>query len=147
MKKISIFLMSIAMLAFASCSSMQQAASSNTGAAATGQQAAIATNALYKNYNASGKKLDLTNPTNIANILTVVTAYKQLKANKGNANYSKSFTSGAVAAGTGLITTANATNYTNALLNSAGLDGVTASNIQNKVQTASTIISLFNALK
>ena len=146
MKKISLLLAGFVIMAVTSCSTMQQAASSNTAASMTGQQAAIATNSLYKTYSSTGK-LDLSNSNNVANILTVITAYNQLKSNKNDDSYRKAFNSGAISAGTGLITTANANTFANALLNSTGLSGVNASNIQNKVQTASTIITLLKALK
>lgn len=146
MKRLSILMMSIAMLAFASCSTLQQVASSNSVAAASGQSCAVATNALYKTYKSTGK-IELTDLSNVTNILTVVTSYNQLKAHKNDAAYRKAFASGAVAAGTGVITSANADTFTNTLMNASGLDGVTASNIKQKTQTAATIISLFGALK
>ena len=146
MKRLSILMMSIAMLAFASCSTLQQAASSGGAAALSGQSCAVATSSLYKTYKSTGK-IELTNPTNVTNILTVITAYNQLKEHKADANYRKAFANGAVAAGTGVITAANAETFTNTLLNASGLNGVTASNIQQKTQTAATIISLFSALK
>lgn len=146
MKRLSILMMSIAMLAFTSCSTLQNVASSGSAATLSGQQCAVATNSLYKTYKSTGK-IELANATNVTNILTVITSYKQLKANKGDSAYRKAFASGAVAAGTGLITAANAETFTNTLLNASGLDGVTAANIQQKTQTAATIISLFNALK
>lgn len=138
--------MSFALLAFASCSSMQNIASSGSAAAVSGQQCAVATNALYKTYKSTGK-IELANTNNVTNILTVITAYNQLKAHKGDAAYRKAFANGAVAAGTGVITSANADTFTNTLLNASGLNGVTAQNIQQKTQTAATIISLFSALK
>lgn len=139
-------MMSFALLAFASCSSMQNIASSGSAAAVSGQQCAVATNALYKTYKSTGK-IELANTNNVTNILTVITAYNQLKAHKGDAAYRKAFANGAVAAGTGVITSANADTFTNTLLNASGLNGVTAQNIQQKTQTAATIISLFSALK
>ena len=146
MKRLSILLMSIAMLAFASCSTLNNIASSGSAAALSGQLCAVATNALYKTYKSTGK-IELTNASNVSNILTVVTSYNQLKAHKGDSAYHKAFAEGAVAAGTGVITSANAETFTNTLLNASGLSGVTASNIQQKVQTTATIISLFSALK
>lgn len=146
MKRLSILIMSVAVLALASCSSLQKAVSGGDAAALTGQQCAVATNALYKTYKSTGK-IALTDANNVSNILVVVTSYNQLKSHKGDANYRKSFTKGAIAAGTGLITANNGEAFTNALLNASGLSGVNAANVQQKVQTASTIITLFNALK
>ena len=146
MKKLSIILMSIAVLAFASCSSLQNAASSNTVAQASGQQCAMAASSLYQSYKSTGK-LDITSGSNLTNALALITCYNQLKQNKGNADYRKAFTSGAISAGTSLITSANAEQFTNALLNATGLDNVNMQNISQKVETASTIITLLNALK
>lgn len=146
MKRISILLMSFAVLALSSCSSMKKISNSDSAASVMGQNCAVATNSLYKTYKSNGK-IDLTSANNVTNIVTVATAYKQLKANSSNASYRKAFTSGAVAAGTGIITANNADRFTNALLNCTGLNGVTAQNIQQKAETAVTIVTLFNALK
>lgn len=146
MKRLSILMMSFALLTFASCSTLQNVASSGSAATVSGQQCAVATNALYKTYKSTGK-IELANANNVTNILTVITSYNQLKAHKGDASYRKAFANGAVLAGTGIITSANAENFTNTLLNASGLNGVTAQNIQQKTQTAATIISLFSALK
>ena len=146
MKKIRLLLLSVATLAIASCSSMQNIASSNSAASLSGQQCATATKSLYNKYKSTGK-IDLTQSDNVMNVLAVATAYNQLKANKGDSSYRKAFAQGAIGAGTGLITAANAERFTSALLNSTGLSGLNSSNIQSKVQTASTIISLLNTLK
>lgn len=139
-------MMSIAALALVSCSAVQKTVSSDNAASLSGQQCATATNALYKAYKTAGK-IDLSSTTNVSNILVVATAYNQLKANKGDASYRKAFTKGAVAAGTGLITAANAETFTNTLLNSTGLGNINTTNIKNNVQTAGTIITLLNTLK
>lgn len=139
-------MMSIAMLAFASCSSVQKIASSGGAAAASGQACANATNALYKTYKSTGK-IELSDANNVTNILAVVAAYNQLKAHKDDATYRKEFAKGAVAAGTGLITAQNADLFTNTLLNASGLDGINISNVKQKAQNAKTIISILDALK
>ena len=90
--------------------------------------------------------LALTNPNDISNILVVITSYNSLKANKANTTYRNSFARGMVTGGNGLITTANATNIVNTLLNSSGLNGINSSNIATSVNTLSTIITLLNAL-
>lgn len=91
--------------------------------------------------------LSITNPTDLSNMLIVITAYNGLKANKEDATYKKSFTTGMVTGGSGLITPTAAANITNNLLNATGLDGVNASNIAQKAQTVSIILQLLSALK
>ena len=80
-------------------------------------------------------------------MLVVIGAYNGLKANKENANYKKSFTTGMVTGGGSIINKTMATNITNSLLNASGLEGVTATNIAQKAQTVNTIIQLLGALK
>ena len=91
--------------------------------------------------------LAITNPTDLTNMLAVIAAYNNLKANKDNSNYKKSFASGMVTGGSGLINATTATSITNTLLNSVGLDGVNSSNIAQKTQTVTTIVQLLSMLK
>lgn len=145
MKRLSILLMSVAILALGSCKLTKSVSASDSAAVMSGKQCAIASNSLYNTYKSTGK-LDLSNNTNVTNILTVITSYNQLKENKNNTSYRKAFAKGAASAGTQLITSANSERFIDALLNCTALNGVTAQNIQQKAQTASTIITLFNAL-
>ena len=142
MKKLSIIMMFVAMFAATSCSSLSTA--TNTTAATSGAACGNALIALNKSKKAG--TLSITNPTDLSNMLIVITAYNGLKANKEDATYKKSFTTGMVTGGSGLITPAAATNITNNLLNSVGLDGVNTANIASKAQTVTTIIQLLNAL-
>lgn len=145
MKKISIIFMFVALAGVIGCSTASSMAS-NSAAAASGTGCAQALIALNKSKQTNGS-VQLSNPTDLSNMLIVATAYSGLKNNKTDAQYKKSFTQGLIAGGGSLITTANATSVTNALLNATGLDGVNTSNIAQKAQTVSTIITLLNALK
>lgn len=143
MKKFSIILMFVAMFAATSCSSL----SSATDSAAVTSGAACSQALLSLNKSKKAGTLAITNPTDLSNMLVVIGAYNGLKANKENANYKKSFTTGMVTGGGSIINKTMATNITNSLLNATGLEGVTASNIAQKAQTVNTIIQLLGALK
>ena len=89
----------------------------------------------------------LTSATDATAVAAGATCGKALVSlNKENASYKRSFTTGMVTGGSGVITTAMATNLTNSLLNATGLDGVNTSNIAQKAQTVGTILQLLNAL-
>ena len=143
MKKIGILMMFVAMLGATSCDSLASAtdATAVTSGAACGK-ALVSLN----NSNKAGS-LSITNPTDLSNMIIVINAYNGLKANKENANYKKSFATGMVTGGNGVINTTTALNLTNSLLNATGLEGVNTSNIAQKAQTVTTIIQLLNALK
>ncbi len=142
MKKIGIIMMFVAMFGATSCSSLTSATDATAAASgATCGKALLALNSSKK-----AGTLSVANPTDLANMLVVINAYNGLKANKENANYKKSFTTGMVTGGNGVITTSIATNLTNSLLNATGLDGVNTTNITQKAQTVGTILQLLNAL-
>ena len=138
--------MCIATLAMTSCSSMQRAAGSNTVASASGKTCGTAVQGLYKAYKSSGT-IDLTNTTNLNNALALATAYTNLKQNKGNSDYRKSFTTGLIASSAGLITTANASAFVDKMLATAGLANINAQNIAQTAATASAIVTLLNTLR
>jgi hypothetical protein len=142
MKKFGIIMMFVAMFATTSCGTLGSV--TNTAAATSGAACGQALIALNKSKKAG--TLSVTNATDLSNMLVVIGAYNSLKANKEDASYKKSFTSGMVTGGSGLITTATATTLTNNLLNATGLDGVNTSNIAQKAQTVGTILQLLNAL-
>lgn len=147
MKKIALFLACIVAVAMmASCGSSSNVASSDAAAVASGAACGKALTGLYTSYNATGT-ISLTNANDLSNALTVATAYTQLKNNKSNEAYKKSFCSGMVSAGMGLITTANATTIMNKMLALTGLSNVNAQNIAQKAETVSALITLLNALK
>lgn len=142
MKKIGIIMMFVAMLGATSCSSLTSA----TDATAVASGATCGKALVSLNNSKKAGTLSITNPTDLSNMLVVINAYNGLKANKENASYKRSFTTGMVTGGSGVITTAMATNLTNSLLNATGLDGVNTSNIAQKAQTVGTILQLLNAL-
>ena len=150
MKKFGIIMMCVAAVLFASCGTtssttasraVSNALGSNTAATANGTACGQAIIGLYNNYKAT-KKLDMTNASNITNTLALVTAYTQLKNNKGNKDYRKSFVSGMVLGGSGIITNNNAYSLVNQIENAAGLSSTTRSNISTAASTVSSILSI-----
>lgn len=144
MKRISIIMMFFAALTFVSCSSLSSLASSDTAAQATGKSTATALLGLYNSYKTTGT-INLGNAADLSNALVVANAYTNLRANKGNDAYRKSFASGMVSAGSGLINVNNVDSIIGTMNNLTGL-GVNASNISNSVGTATAIIQLLQAL-
>lgn len=150
MKKFGIIMMCVAAVLFASCGTtssttasraVSNALGSNTAATANGTACGQAIIGLYNNYKAT-KKLDMTNASNITNTLALVTAYTQLKNNKGNKDYRKSFVSGMVLGGSGIITNNNAYSLVNQIENAAGLSTTTRNNISTAASTVSSILSI-----
>lgn len=145
MKKIATIIMTFVMAAMVtSCGTVGNIASSNTAAKTAGITCAQALTGLSKNHKANGT-ISLTNSTDLSNMLIVCTSYSQLRQNKDNAEYKQAFTAGLIS-GSNLITAANANTIVNTLLNSTGLSGINASNIQQKAETVSTILTLLKAL-
>ena len=141
-------MMCVAAVLFASCGStsstsraVSNALGSNTAATANGTACGQAIIGLYNNYKAT-KKLDMTNASNITNTLALVTAYTQLKNNKGNKDYRKSFVSGMVLGGAGIITNNNAYSLVNQIESAAGLSTTTRNNISTAASTVSSILSI-----
>lgn len=131
------------MMMTTSCSSLS-GLTSNTAAVTAGAACSNALVSLRASHKAG--TLSVTNLTDLSNMLIVVNSYNNLKANKENASYKKSFVTGMVTGGNGIINATNANTIMNNLLNSTGLDGVNSNNIANKVQTVSTIVQLLGAL-
>ena len=148
MKRLGILLVCFATLAFSSCDVIQQAAGSNTAAQAMGQTCGSALVGLYNSYRATGS-LNLATGNNLTNALALVTCYTQIRQNKDNANYRKSFIAGMVLNGAGLITNKNASNIVNALLLANGLTGISQSNTtaQNNTAANNSIVPIFNSMK
>ena len=144
MKKISILIMCVATLAFASCATMGGASSPSSAARDNGRAAGASIISLYNSYRSTGT-VNLGNPTDLTAALSLATAYTNYRNNQADANYKKAFASGMVAAGAGLITTKNVTSIINTMNNLTGLN-VNASTITNSVGTATAIIQLLQAL-
>ena len=139
MKKLAIFFVAVAALAFASCS-LLQSTSTNTVAQAAGQSCGGAMVNLYRSYKSSGK-VDLSNANNLANAVILATGYSQLRQNKDDQSYRKSFTNGLVLSGAGLITNANAGTIVNLLLNAQSLSGISQGSSAAQTQAAATTLT------
>jgi len=133
-------------MAMTSCSLFQSAASSNTVAQASGQACGSAVQGLYSSYKNTGK-VDLTNANNLNNALALATAYTNLKQNKDNTSYRNSFATGLILSSAGLITQANANQFIDKLLSTAGLSNINSQNIAQTAATAAAIVTLLNTLK
>lgn len=144
MKKTSVFLICFATLAISSCSLLSGAASTTAGS--TGSSAARSLVGLYNSRQTNGS-ISITNSNDLANILNVITAAQQLKANSSDAQYKTNFIAGLVNGGSGMITSASATNIVNSILGSTAFSNVNATNIAQKAETVSAIITLLNMLK
>lgn len=142
MKKFSLIMMFVATFAMVSCGVTGGA--TNSTAAASGAACGQALIALNNSKKAG--TLAITNPSDLSNMIVVITAYNGLKSSNGDARYKKSFVTGMVTGSAGVITSAMANKLTNNLLSATGLDGVTTSNIQQKAQTVSSIIQLLTLL-
>lgn len=145
MKRLGIILMCLATLVMASCNAFSSAGS-NSVAMLSGQNCGSAVKGLYNSYKSTGN-LNITSGTNLTNALALASCYSQLKQNKNDKQFRKSFIKGMVQSSTGLFTTATATNFVDQMLNSSGLANVNSSNIAQTASTATTIISLLNTLK
>ena len=147
MKRFSIIMMCIATLAFASCSSSSFGTantSSTTAAKDSGKTSARALVSLYNSYKSTGT-INLGNPTDLTAALNLATAYTNFRNNQADPNYKKAFATGMVAAGAGLITTANVNTIIDKMNTLTGLN-VNAATITNSVGTATAIIQLLQAL-
>lgn len=144
MKKLSIIMVCLAALVFVGCSSTSSTSSS--AATTSGATCGRALVSLYKNYKQYGQ-IDMSNGVNLSNILAVTAGYKALKNNKSEAGYRAAFTKGMISAGQGLITTENVGTIVDKICNSTGLSDVNASDIQQKAQSAMTIIEIMKMLK
>lgn len=144
MKKLSIFIVAFATLAFASCSSLSGSSSSESAAKTSGRNTATAILSLYNSYRATGN-VSLNNATNLTNALVLASGYSNMRANSSNPEYRKAFAAGMVSAGTGLITAANVETVIGTMNNLTGLN-VNAATISNSVNTATAIVQLLQVL-
>ncbi len=143
MKKFSIIMLCVVSLAFAGCGSTGFT-SSDSAAKASGRNTANALLSLYNSYKATGT-VSLSNANDLTSALVVATGYTNLRNNKANSDYQKSFAAGMVSAGTSLITSANVNSIINTMNSLTGLN-VNAANISNSVGTATAIIQLLQAM-
>ena len=143
MKKFSIIMTFVALFAATSCTSLTGVADS--AAAATGSSCAKALLALRASHKAG--TLSIANATDLSNILVVVGAYNALQTNKSNNAFRKSFTSGMVSGGSGIITNSNVGNTVSLLMMANGLNNVTDNNISSTgKQTTNAVLPVLNAI-
>lgn len=148
MKRLSIIMLCLATLAFASCSMLGGASTSSStdtsSAKTSGKNTATALVGLYGSYKAN-KTINLSNASDIANALILAKGYTAYRTNQADPDYKKAFAAGMVASGAGLITNLNVDNVLSTMCNLSGLN-VNAANITNSVNTASSIVQLLGVL-
>lgn len=146
MKKLATIIVAFATLAFASCSILNN--SSDTTAQAAGQTCGAAVLGLYNAYKATGT-INLGEANNLTNALALAACYTQIKQNKDNQSYRKSFANGLVLSSAGLITNQNANTFINALILANGLTNISATNTtaQNNTAASSSITNLVGTLE
>ena len=144
MKRLSIIMMCIAAMAFASCGSTSGTTTTDSAAKASGRNTANALITLYNSYRSTGT-ISLSNPTDLTAALVVATGYTNLRTYNEDANYKKAFAAGMVSAGAGLITSANVNQIINTMNNLTGLN-VNAATVSSSVGTATALIQLLQAL-
>ena len=134
MKKTAIIMTFVAIFVTTSCSSLIGV--SDSAAATSGSACARALISLRASQKAG--TLSIANATDLTNILTVISSYNMLKSNKENANFKKSFTTGMVSGGSGIITNNNAATLVNLLLAANGLNNLNSNNVTNNNGSAAT---------
>ncbi|MBR6354344.1 MAG: hypothetical protein IKS01_01030 [Paludibacteraceae bacterium] len=177
MKNIALLILAAALLG--SCGMMNNSAASSSSAATSstsqslnpsqaGSQAGSALAAIYKQYKAEGT-YNVKNPTNIANLMLLLSNCKDLTTEYKNKDYLTSFGTGLIAGSAGLVVEQNAAQVTDYLYQAASTAAQTVgqgtrtgteqaestiSKIGNGLQTASqtagtisSLMSLFGAAK
>lgn len=146
MKRLGIILMCVATLTMASCSFLQSGAGANAIAQTTGQTCGSALLGLYNSYKSTGT-ISLSDPANLGYALSLATAYTQIKQNKDDKAYRKSFGNGLVMAGAGLITKNNSNAIIDALLAANGLANVSStSSTSQKTEAVGSIMPMMQLL-
>ena len=143
MKRLSIIIMCVAAMAFASCGSTANT-TVDSAAKTSGRNTANALITLYNSYRSTGT-VSLSNPTDLTAALMIATGYTNMRTYKNDDSYKKAFAAGMVSAGAGLITAANVNQIINTMNNLTGLN-VNAATISNNVGTATALIQLLQAL-
>ena len=91
-----------------------------SAAATTGQTAGTALKALYSQYKADGKKLDMSNVTNLLNLASLAGAVQELKSS--DAAYKKDYAKGLILGSTNLVTDATSSSVVSKLTSFANID-------------------------
>lgn len=134
--------------AFASCGSMSNVASSDSGAKTAGTSCGSSLVNLYKSYKAAGNKVNMNDTNVLTNAIALSTSIAGLKQNGKDNNYRKSYIAGMVLGGAGILTETKAGPIYDGLVTSANaLSGINTSSSTSTLTTAanalSTILGLF----
>lgn len=145
MKKNALFaIILVVSVVLTSCSTLGSVASSTAGtttatseAYTNGQGAGTALKNLYTQYKSAGK-IDMSNLSNIASVLTLTESCKTLKgAVKGSGTYTD-FSKGLIANSANLVTTANSETVMESLTSS--LSNIDTSSLSNAVSKGTTTV-------
>ena len=100
--------------------STETAAETKSSAYSSGQTSGAALKALYSQYKADGKNLNMTNMQNMINLASLATNVQGLKT--ADAAYKKDFVKGLILGSTNLVTNNNSTSVLSSLTNFAKMD-------------------------
>ena len=100
--------------------STEAAADSKSSAYSNGQASGVALKALYTQYKADGKNLNMNNIQNMLNLASLATSVQGLK--EADAAYKKEFAKGLVLGSTNLVTTNNSTSVLSSLTSFSNMD-------------------------
>jgi uncharacterized membrane protein len=112
-------------------------------ATSNGQTAGVALKALFTQYKADGKKLDMSNINNLLNLTALANSVKDLKGQTNKSSFYKDFAKGLISGSNNLINSSNSTSVMNGLtnlVNNVDLSGLTAT-AESAASTATSAIS------
>ena len=101
-------------------SSTEAAAETKSSAYSSGQTSGAALKALYSQYKADGKNLNMNNMQNMLNLASLATNVQGLKT--ADSDYKKEFVKGLILGSTNLVTNNNSTSVLSSLTNFAKMD-------------------------
>jgi hypothetical protein len=101
-------------------SSTEAAAETKSSAYSSGQTSGAALKALYSQYKADGKNLNMNNMQNMLNLASLATNVQGLKT--ADSDYKKEFVKGLILGSTNLVTNNNSTSVLSSLTNVAKMD-------------------------
>ncbi len=101
-------------------SSTEVAAETKSSAYSSGQTSGAALKALYSQYKADGKNLNMNNMQNMLNLASLATNVQGLKT--ADSDYKKEFVKGLILGSTNLVTNNNSTSVLSSLTNFAKMD-------------------------
>lgn len=112
-------------------------------ATTNGQTAGVALKALFTQYKADGKKLDMSNINNLLNLTALANSVKDLKGKTNKSSFYKDFAKGLISGSNNLINSSNSSSVMNgltSLVNNVDLSGLTAT-AESAASTATSAIS------